>query len=339
MSDDRRGFFKKAAGAAVGLAAVEAMLDATGATPKAGAADRRSFAAGRFALELDGATAFIQSVEGGDAHAGVVEETLGPDACFASKHLAVLEYEEIAITCGTGMTAGFYAWLQSSLGCQTVRKDGAIVGTDFRFAERSRRTFTQALITEIGMPALDAADKDAAQMTVKLAPEVTRRVKGSGQTVVPCGGAKIQKRWLASNFRLTIDGLDCTKVSKVESLTIKQKVTENPVGEQRDPGSERRRIEFPNLVVTLPESAAQSFFDWHEEFVIEGNNGSEAEKNGKLEYLAPNLADVLFTLEFHNLGIFRLASETVEAGDQIPRVRAEMYCQQMTFTPGTGVGC
>ena len=48
---------------------------------------------------------------------------------------------------------------------------------------------------------------------------------------------------------------------------------------------------------------------------------------------------MLFTLEFHNLGIFKLASETVEAGDQIQRVKAEMYCVQMTFTPGTGVGC
>src|SRR6185503_1603740 len=162
MSDDRRGFFKKAAGAAVGLAAVEAMLDATGTTPKAAAADRRSFAAGRFALEVDGEPALIQAFEGGDAHAAVVAETPGPDACFVSKHLAVVEYEEIAITCGTGMTAGFYSWLQNSLGCQSVRKDGAVVGTDFKFAERSRRTFTQAIVTEIGFPALDAADKNTA---------------------------------------------------------------------------------------------------------------------------------------------------------------------------------
>jgi hypothetical protein len=339
MSDGRRGFFKKAAGAAVALASVEAVLDATGTTRTAGAADRRSFAAGHFALELDGATAFVQSFEGGDAQAEVVEETLGPDACFVSKHLAVAEYEEIAITCGTGMTAGFYAWLQSSLGCQAVRKDGAIVGTDFRSIERSRRTFTGGLLTEIGFPAGDAEAKDVSHMTVRFSPEVTRRVQGSGRPVVPCGALKVQKKWLASNFRLTIDGLDCTKVSKVDALTIKQKVVENPVGQPRDPGQEQRRIEFPNLVVTLPESAAQSFFDWHEDFVIKGNNSSEEEKNGKLEYLAPNLSEVLFTLDFHNLGIFKLASETVEAGDQIPRVRAEMYCEQMTFTPGTGVGC
>ena len=73
--------------------------------------------------------------------------------------------------------------------------------------------------------------------------------------------------------------------------------------------------------------------------MIKGNNSSEEEKNGKLEYLAPNLSEVLFTLEFHNLGIFKLASETFEAGDQIQRVKAEMYCEQMTFTPGTGIGC
>jgi hypothetical protein len=237
------------------------------------------------------------------------------------------------------MTAGFYAWLQSSLGCQSVRKDGAIVGTDFRSVERTRLNFTQALITEFGMPGLDAASKDAAQMTLKLAPEVTRRVKGSGQTVAPCGGGRGQKRWLSSNFRLTIDGLDCTKVSNVEALTIKQKVVENPVGEPRDPGAPQRRIEFPNLVVTLAESAAQSFFDWHEDFVVNGNSSSEQEKNGKLEYLAPNLSEVLFTIDFHNLGIFKLASETLDSGDQIQRVKAEMYCQQMTFTPGTGVGC
>jgi hypothetical protein len=32
----------------------------------------------------------------------------------------------------------------------------------------------QALITQIGLPALDAASKDAAKMTVKFAPEYTR---------------------------------------------------------------------------------------------------------------------------------------------------------------------
>jgi tail tube protein gp19 len=342
MSDDRRDFFKKVAGGAVTLAGVEAVLEATGTTAKAGAAlaaDRRSFVSGRFALELDGVAALVQSVEGGDAHADVVEEPPGDD-CFARKHLANVKYEDITITCGTGMTSDFYAWLQSFFGCEPTRKDGAIVALDFKSTERSRRTFTQALLTEIGFPACDGASKDSSLMTVKWSPEVTRRVKGSGKAVSPCGGAKVQKRWLPANFRLTIDGLDCTKVNKVDAFTVRRKLLESPVGDQRDFGREPGTVEVPNLVVTLPESQAQSFFDWHEEFVIKGNSGAEEEKDGKLEYLAPNLADVLFTIEFHNLGIFKLAPEKGEAGgDQIQRVTAEMYCEQMTFTPGKGVGC
>jgi hypothetical protein len=340
MSDDRRDFFKKVAGGAVTLAGVEAVLEATGTTAKAGATpDRRSFVSGRFALELDGVAALVQSVEGGDAHSDVVEEPPGSD-CTVRKHLANVKYEDITITCGTGMTSGFYAWLQSFFGCEPTRKDGAILALDFKSTERSRRTFTEGLLTEIGFPPCDGGAKDASLMTVKWSPEVTRRVKGSGKAVSPCGGAKVQKKWLPANFRLTIDGLDCTKVNKVDAFTVRRKLLESPVGDQRDFGREPGTVEVPNLVVTLPESQAQSFFDWHEEFVIKGNNGAEEEKDGKLEYLAPNLADVLFTIEFHNLGIFKLAPEKGEAGsDQIQHVTAEMYCEQMMFTPGKDVGC
>lgn len=345
MSDDRRDFFKKVAGAAVTLASVEAVLDATGTTADAGAAlitvEKRAFTGSRFAIELEGdsTVGFVQSVEGGGVHADVVEFQES-DECFPRKHLSKLEYEEIAITCGTGMTSDFYAWLQNFFGCEPTRKDGAILALDFKSTERSRRTFTQALLTEIGFPTADAAAKDSAFMTVKWSPEVTRRVKGSGQAVMSCGAGKLQKKWLPANFRLTIDGLDCTKVSKVDAITIKRKVSESQIGDQRDIGREPGKLEFPNLVVTLAESSAQSFFDWFEEFVIKGNNGSEGEKDGKLEYLAPNLADVLFTINFQSLGIFRLAQENAEAGsDQILRVKAEMYCVQMTFTPGKGVGC
>jgi hypothetical protein len=84
--------------------------------------------------------------------------------------------------------------------------------------------------------------------------------------------------------------------------------------------------------VTLAESAAESFFDWHEDFVIEGNNGPAQEKNGLLEFLTPNLGQTVFSIELRRLGIFKLAPDKLEAGsDQIRRVTAEMYCEEMTF--------
>ncbi len=339
MSSDRRGFFKTVAGAAASLATVEAVLDATGATPPAAAAvtATRSFVASRFALELDGAAAgFVHSFEGGEAAAEVVEESSEGFTCARRKHLGNVKYEDIVLVCGTGMSGDFYKWLEGFTTCDFAARNGAIVAADFNFKEASRRNFMDALITELGFPALDAASKEAATFSVKLSPESSQRQKGSGKTVTGCGGTgKLQKKWLASNFRLTIDGLDCKKVNAIEALTIKQQVVENAIGEGRQLG----KREVPNLVITLAEASAQSFFDWEENFVIRGFNGQEEEKSGRLEYLTPNLADVLFTLEFQNLGIFRLA-EVAESADMVRRVRAEMYCEQIILRVGKGVaGC
>jgi len=45
-----------------------------------------------------------------------------------------------------------------------------------------------------------------------------------------------------------------------------------------------------------------------------GNNSDNLEKTGKLEYLTPDLKEVLFTLTFNHLGIYQLASEETTTG-------------------------
>ena len=66
-------------------------------------------------------------------------------------------------------------------------------------------------------------------------------------------------------------------------------------------------MEFPNLAVTLAESHAQTWQDWFDDFVVKGNNGQDNEKNGSLTFLAPDLKTTLATINFFNLGIFRLS--------------------------------
>lgn len=298
--------------------------------------DNRAYTAGKYALELDGQFAgWLWSVEGGNAVAEVVTERLGPDH-IVKKHLGQPKYEDITIQVGTGMSRDFYQWIQDTVNGNYARKSGAIIAADFNLKEQSRREFKEALITEIGVPALDAASKDAARMTIKLSPETTERVASKGGTVVGTAagkGASAQKQWLPANFRLRIEKLEAaSNVNKIDAFTIKQKVVENPTGEQRDFQKEPASVEIPNLVITLAEAYAQPFYDWHEDFVIKGNNGEDKEKNGTLEILTPNLKEVLFTLTFKNLGIFSLASEKGEAGvETIKRVKAEMYVEQVTF--------
>jgi hypothetical protein len=298
--------------------------------------DGRAFVAGKYGVDLGGSMAgWVFSADGGTASADVVTEKMGPDH-LARKHLAGVKYDDITVTCGTGMSKGFYTWIQDSFDHKYSRKDGAIITADYDYSEKSRLTFSQALISEVGFPALDASSKDACKLTLKFSPEITRTTATFGGKTAVTGQFKqaVQKKWLPANFRLRIDGLDdaCSRVSKIDALVVKQKNVEHSVGEMRDYQKEPASLEIPNLVITTAESHSEELYKWHEDFVIKGNNGDEKEKGATLEYLTPDLKTVLFTVTFQHLGIFKLSPDKVEAGSEnIRRVKAEMYCEEMTF--------
>ena len=168
-------------------------------------------------------------------------------------------------------------------------------------------------------------------MTVKFSPEFTRMKKAAGKATLPPVRAS-QEMWLPSNFRLEIDGLDCTKVSTIDSFTVKQTAVSDPIGIGRDQAIEPGRIEFPNLTISLAETAAQTWMDWFEDFVVKGNHGEKNEKTGALVFLSPNRQTELGRVNFFNLGIFKLASAKGNANeDQIRRVTAHLYCERMEF--------
>ena len=327
---NRRELLKAAGAGMASLAAIPAAGQVAGQRP---IADGRVYAAGRFALELDSVSAgWLNSAEGGHATADVVTERLGADR-IVHKHLGGVRFEDFIVECGVGMSKALYTWMKDSLDRKYTRKNGAIVAANYDYKEISRTTFNNALISEIGFPALDASSKDAAKMTIKIAPEYTRMTTASAGTLVKTPiSTKSQKRWLPANFRIKIDGLDaaCSRVNKVEAITIKQKMAAESTGVQRERQRESGYLEIPNLVITLPESHAADLYRWHEDFVIKGNNTQE--KGGTLEYLTPDMATVLFTLTFVGLGIFKVAPDKSEAGsDQIRRVKAEMYCEDIKF--------
>jgi hypothetical protein len=317
---------------------------------------RRGDVNGDHFLELDGEkVGFLHSAEGGHARAEVIEEALGTQRAPA-KHVGNVKYSEFNTQIGFAMDPKVYHWLSSSFSPIHARKNGAIHALDFQMNAKTEIEFFNALITEVGFPACDGAAKDPAYMTLKFAPEYTRKKPASGNVSSFATRAYQQRRWIPSNFRLTINGVDCTKVSKIEALTLKQKVSENPVGEPRDYLKEPGKIDYPNIKVTLSEEFAHDFFAWFEDFVIQGNNDAGKEKTGSLEFLSPNLQTVLLKLNFFNLGIFKCEPavespkscdcdlcETVVAGANSARgsrkIKAEMYCERMEIVyqpPPTG---
>jgi hypothetical protein len=233
------------------------------------------------------------------------------------------------------MSKGFYEWIKAALDRKPVRPDGAIHNCDFDGNIISTLAWRSGLITEVGFPASDASAKEQALMTIRIAPEFTRQQATSGKINTSPYPVK-QQKWLSSNFRVSIQGCEeaCKRVNRIDAFSIKQQILEYPAGELRDHEKEPGNLEIPNLVITMAESHADAFYDWHKSFVIDGRNGQDQEKTGQLDYLSQDLSSTLFTLNFQGIGIFKLTPEKVEAGSEnIRRFKAEMYCESIEFKP------
>src|SRR5688572_26710063 len=181
----------------------------------------RAYVAGNFFFAMDGIKCgFVKSVDGGAITAEVISEPSGPNY-FVKKHIGTPKYEDFTLQIGFSMSKAVYDWIAASWAMNYQRKNGAIIACDYKLDAKSQREFFNALIVETGIPACDGSSKEAAYLTLKFAPEYTRMTKASGKATGETGKA-LQKLWLPANFRLSIDGLDCTKVSKIDAFTVKQ---------------------------------------------------------------------------------------------------------------------
>jgi hypothetical protein len=273
-------------------------------------------AAGSFRLELDGQFVPVNSIEGGDAVGVVVSSPAAPSSTspFREKHLSGKRYELLAVTTSFGSARPLFEWIKATWQGTLAQKSGSVIPLGTKGRPLSRREFVKAVIAETTVPTLDGASSNPAIVTVRFAPELTRDV-APPMTVPPAGNPSGAS--LSSNFRLSISGLDCTRVSKIESFTVKQQAN---------------ALEFPNLRIELAATSAQSWQAWFRSFVIDGNSSSTNEKTGSLSFLTPNMATVLATISFQNLGIFRLQNLTDSGA--VARVAAELYCERMDLTIG-----
>lgn len=290
--------------------------------------DRRSFVSGRYALELDGnVVGMVNAVDGGLAFSDVIK--IAGDEFFFKKHIGNPGFRDIRLEVGADMDKSFYNWIALAMQGEPARLNGAILAADFNGNVVRRLEFQRAQITEVTFPALDGASKETARMSIVLSPEETSlNRKASGKLSLT--SSKTQKRWLSSSFRLSIDGVDSLKVTKIDALTITfPRITFGECFRCEDLPPGPTKLDFPHVVVTLTEPA-DSVYDWFETFVIQGNAGDADEKGGTLEYLTPDLKTALFTLKLRNLGIFELMPVVEDAGGAtLPRLLAAMYCEAM----------
>jgi hypothetical protein len=276
-------------------------------------------------LELNGQDAgTLRSVEGGEPYGTVVEDVPKGQTAVVGKRLGIVQYTDITIECSLTPSVPLASWIVETLGGSATMRNGAIVEVaDDK--EASRLTFQNAFIREIGFPALDAADKSQIYLTLRIASEWIRRQAGSGAPSRQDPSAR-PKTHAASAFKLRVDGLASTSVSDIGPLVVRQVRDESPVGELR-PTSWQLRLEFPDLVVTLPE--AEDWYAWRDAFILDGRG---PERTGTLEYLTHDMSTALARIEFTGLGIHSLVRQRLdERTEGVRRIRASMYCESLSY--------
>lgn len=199
----------------------------------------------------------------------------------------------IIIAASAGMSKDFYDWIRASFNGKHVTKSGVVNACNVKYESMSIRKFTDAVVSEVTFPALDGSSKEPAYMKIKLSPERITYKKGDGKKVKGTVGAATRK-WQASNFRVEIGDLPCTRVAKIDSFTWKQGVTP-------------RTGETQNLKLTLPMS------DWDAwASAAKSQAGRPAAKKGTLT-VSGRYAKSGYVLSFTGINIVKLTRETQSA--------------------------
>jgi len=279
-----------------------------------------------------GDIAFLRKASGGNVGCRVVAFASGNDP-FAEKQLDGTTNDDVAVEFGMAMSSNLFDWIATSWGPNPPSRDGALLACDLQYTIRSERGFVAALISETSFPALDAASKTPAYLGLRVTPRSVLPVIDPA-TKLNLGPGVKQKLWLTSNFRLDIDGINTSKVSRIAPFAVRRSVEVVQSGGTTT--LQAGLIQFPNLRITLSTVNADSWVDWYEDFVLNGNNGPAAERNGSIRFLAPNLIEELARVDLKGLGIFRLTTDKDEdaPADQIQRLTAHLYCEQMLLVPG-----
>jgi hypothetical protein len=271
---------------------------------------------GNVVLVLDGeVVAALRSVTGGNTFADVVQLG-GDERQFAGKRLGPTRVEPLVLELDVPLSNELDEWVGNSLVGRFARRNGSVQLVDVTGEVKAVREFTGALITEVGFPACDGSSKDPAYLSVQIAPQRMTAVAPAGKLEVP----QLKRGpWVASRFRLQIDGLDTGRVTRLDPFGVRAEVA----AEGGDLVIDLGALAFSNLRVRLPHMGSRTWLTWFHEFVVEGDSRREREKNGTLTFLAADHEHALTEARLYGLGIFALAP------DATGNLVADLYCQRV----------
>jgi hypothetical protein len=192
-----------------------------------------------------------------------------------------------------------------------------------------RLEFAGGALSEITVPSADATNKTAPSLSLRITPQNTRLVGGTGKSSQAILGAK-QKNVLGSNFRFNVQGLEaaCKRMTRVSPL-VTRRFTPAAVGELRVPQAPLGPWDCTPVSIFMPEADAGPFYAWFEKTA---KGGGVDERAGLLEWMDPTLTTVLTSVQLGGLGIVRYAPVPTKANaETLALVQVDMYCETMNL--------
>jgi len=270
-----------------------------------------------FAIELDGQIAgHLASVEVGALKAEAIEMPHGADI-YTSKSIGNIEYASCVVTTGISESQAQLDWISSIWKKDVMEKSGAILLANQNFEEKRRANFSAAYIEEWKIDDCDAngGGKKPLQMTYKFAPEMLEYVPGGGAKIASTGMGK-QKQFSANNFRCSMGGLPCDRVTKISGISVTSEVAKEYQGRFRTPTRHQANIKFGDVTFEI-SGDDKSFNEWNKyaKTTLQDGVCTEAEDlTCVIEWLDQSLKKTVATLTLVGCGIKEFKMPKFEHG-------------------------
>ena len=186
-----------------------------------------------------------------------------------------VDYEPLVLEVDTSLAAGFYDRITGFLDGSQKTMSGAVRFLDYGLTEQSRLEWTSGLISEVAFPAADTRREEGGRTPAGHDPtgvDPTPRDRRQGRRRRRFESPEALATPPTSNSRSAAWRTRPGKSAKVESLTIRRSVTAGPGGLVAG------ALEVPDVIFTVATSEGTPFYDWFEDFVINGKNSAGDEQ-------------------------------------------------------------
>jgi hypothetical protein len=270
-------------------------------------------------------TAFVNYFEGGNGMADVV--TVPAAAWPPDKRVSQVRFTEMTWEPGFARAKPWAAWVNDFMHDQHTRVIGVVAFTDTAGVVNSYLDFTDALLAGVTIGALDSSKTDPVDVVFKVRPKTTRRRQSDGARLEDPSRTIAALR---SNFRVAVGDLPTQRVRAVGPISWRMNVKEERRGDSKLVEIVPTHVESSPLTLTMPAADAVPWQSWFDNSTS-GNVAGEVP--GTIEYLAPNLRDVVASIRLDRIGISAVEHDKVDtAGASTRLCRVSMYFENSTLT-------